>query len=149
VFAALMLAAGALAISPGPSRRELLQTLQTAAAPARVRPAPTASYSRRTRAGYVVGLALTPNRADAPTQLTVHVVRGRRSLGGARVRIDLSMPAMDMWNAYAAALTAADGGRYRATIPTLGMAGIWRLRVDVSPRSGREFRVTVNDRMTS
>jgi hypothetical protein len=149
VFVVVMLATAALAISAGPSRRVLLQTLRAAATPARVGPAPTASYSLRSRAGYLVGLALTPNRASGPTTLSVHVVRDGRSLSGARVRVDLSMPSMNMWNAYAASLTASNGGRYLASIPALGMAGVWRLRVEVRPRSGREFWVAVNDRMTS
>jgi hypothetical protein len=97
----------------------------------------------------VVGIAIAPNRASGPANLSVHVVRNGRPLDGGRVRVDLSMPSMNMWNAYAASLTASTHGRYVARIPTLGMAGIWRLRVEVRPHSGREVRVTVNDRMTS
>jgi hypothetical protein len=59
------------------------------------------------------------------------------------------MPSMNMQNAYTAALGASTDGRYAATIPVLGMAGRWRLRIDLTPRSGRPIRIVVDDRIAA
>jgi hypothetical protein len=44
-------------------------------------------------------------------------------------------------------LKPAGMGRYEATVPVLGMAGSWQLRVGVSPRSSTAFSVTIPDPM--
>jgi uncharacterized protein involved in high-affinity Fe2+ transport len=56
---------------------------------------------------------------------------------------------MNMWNAYTTALRASAGGHYGAAIPVLGMAGDWRLRIEVKPRSGRPFDVVVDDHIAA
>jgi hypothetical protein len=57
------------------------------------------------------------------------------------------MPSMNMWQAYKTVLKPFGPGRYEATVPVLGMAGRWQLRVSVSPRSAAAFPVIVTDRM--
>ena len=77
----------------------------------------------------------------------MRVLRHGRSLSGAQARVSFSMPSMNMWNAYAAPLRASADGHYAAAIPVLGMAGSWRLRIEVTTRSGRSFQVVVRDRI--
>ena len=147
---AAVLGIGALALSPTQGRRALLDQLQRPAAPRHTTalgnaPAPGARFVRRSSAGYSVAVALTPNRANEPIGLSIHVLRHGRSLTGARAHASFSMPSMDMWNAYTIALRASAGGRYAAAIPVLGMAGDWRLRIEVKPGSGQPFDVVVDD----
>ncbi|HET7051225.1 MAG TPA: hypothetical protein VFI54_23365 [Solirubrobacteraceae bacterium] len=147
---AALLAGGALALSPTQGRRALLDQLQRAATQPRGAAAPArAGFVRRSSTGYVIAVTLTPNRATGPIGLSLRVLRHGRSLHGARVRVGFSMASMNMWNAYTAALSALPDGRYAANIPVLGMAGSWRLRIVVTPRSGRPFHVTVNDRIAA
>ena len=145
---AVLLGITALAASAGtPTRRALLDQLQQAATP---RPAPSGPglrVIRRAGGGYLVTVALTPNRPGGPNGVLVRLARNGRPLTGARVTITFSMPSMKMWNAYTADLTVGDGGRYATTIPVIGMTGRWRLWVDIAPRVGTAFRVTVDDRM--
>jgi hypothetical protein len=148
------LGVGALALSPTHNRRGLLDQLQRPAAPGHTAAlgsvsAPPARFVRRSRTGYSVTVALTPNRANGPIGLSIHVFRHGRSLTGARAHASFSMPSMNMWNAYTTALHASAGGRYAAAIPVLGMAGDWRLRIDVKPTSGRPFDVVVNDHIAA
>lgn len=142
---AAIVAGGALALSPTQGRRALLAQLQTAATPA-----PTAaSYVHRSSQGYSILATLTPNRAGGPNSFSLRVSRNGRPVDGAHVRVGFSMPSMNMWNAYTAALSASAGGRYGANIPVLGMAGLWRLRIDVTSPSGRRIQFTIDDRLVA
>ena len=102
----------------------------------------------RTRDGYRVTVLATPDRVTSPDYLSVRVTRNGRALNGAHVAIALSMPSMNMWNAYRAPL-APVGDHYAATVPVMGMAGDWQLRVRVDPRGAGGFAVTMPDRMGS
>jgi hypothetical protein len=79
--------------------------------------------------------------------VSVRLTRHGRSLTGARVKVSFSMPSMNMWKAYTTVLKPAGIGRYESTVPVLGMAGHWQLRVKVSPRASSAFSVTITDRM--
>jgi YtkA-like protein len=143
-----LLAAGLLALSPTGGRRALLAQLQRAATPAPTTVgARPARFARRSKTGYAVAMTLTPNRANGPIAMSMRVTRNGRPVRAARVRVDFSMPSMHMWNAYTAPLRATRGGSYATTIPVLGMAGAWHLRIDFAPRSGRPFAVDLNDRL--
>jgi hypothetical protein len=151
---AALLGATALALSHTQSRRELLYQLQTRAVPARMAaaqraPAADSRFLRRSSTGYSVAVTLTPNHARGPISISLHVAGHRGPMSGARVRIGFSMPSMHMRNAYTAALSASGGGHYAATIPVLGMAGDWRLRIELIPRSGRPFAVDVDDHIAA
>lgn len=143
-----LIAAGLLALTPTDGRRALLAQLQRAATPAPTtvggRPA---RFARHSKTGYAVAMTLTPNRANGPIAMSIRVTRDGRPVRAARVRVGFSMPSMNMWNAYAAALRAMRGGGYATTIPVLGMAGAWRLRIELAPRSGRPFAVDVDDHL--
>jgi hypothetical protein len=102
---------------------------------------------RPTRSGYAVVLSSAPNSASGPNRMSVRVTRHGRPLTGARVRLSFSMPSMNTWQAYTTVLKPSGPGRYEATVPVLGMAGAWQLRVRVSPRSSAAFLVTIIDRM--
>jgi len=141
---------GALAATAStPSRRALLNELQTAAVPARPASGPGVRIVRPARSGYAIVLSLAPNSASGPNRVSVRVTRHGQSLTGARVKLSFSMPSMNMWQAYTTVLKTSGPGRYKATVPVLGMAGRWQLRVSVSPRSSAAFPVTVTDRMGS
>lgn len=138
----------ALAATAGiPTRHALLSQLERAATPQRATSGRGLHAVRRTPDGYSVDVALTPNRPSGPNRLSVLVAENSRPLSGARVRVTFSMPAMKMWNGYVATLTPLTAGRYTVTVPVLGMVGQWQLGLEVAPRSGRTFRVTVDDRM--
>jgi len=66
---------------------------------------------------------LTPNRANGPIRLSIHVSGRGPSLTTAQARVSFYMPSMNMWDAYSAPLRAYAGGHYAAAIPVLGMAG--------------------------
>jgi hypothetical protein len=151
---AALLGIGALALSPTQGRHALLDQLQRPATPGRTAapghgPAAPARFLRRSGTGYSVAITLTPNRANGPIGLSIHVFGHGRPLSNARARVSFSMPSMNMWNAYSAPLRASAGGRYAAAIPVLGMAGDWRLRIELTPRSGRPFEVVVDDRIAA
>jgi YtkA-like len=152
VFAAL-LGIGALALSPTQDRHALLAQLQKPASSAQpVAPggrglAAAARFVRRSSTGYSVTVTMTPNHANGPIALSMLVFGHGRALSGARARVSFSMPSMNMSNAYTAPLRARAGGHYAAAIPVLGMAGRWRLRFELMPRSGRPFHVVVDDRI--
>lgn len=147
---AALLAASWIALSPTEGRRALFEGLQRAAkpAPAGVAAGP-ARFVRRSNTGYAVAMTLTPNRANGPIAMSLRVRRHGRPLSAARVRVGFSMPSMRMWNAYTAALSAYGSGRYSATIPVLGMAGDWRLHIELIPSAGRPFAVDVDDHIAA
>ena len=92
-------------------------------------------------------VALGPNRASVANRLAIRLTDHGRPVSGARVRVSFSMPSMGMWNAYTAVLTPAGAGRYAGTVPVLGMAGQWQLRIDVAARLSGTSPVTVTDRL--
>ncbi|MGZ4195377.1 MAG: FixH family protein [Solirubrobacteraceae bacterium] len=152
---AALLGVAALALSPTQDRRALLDQLQKPATSAQqVVPggrglAVPARVIRRSTRGYLVTVTMTPNNANGPIALSMHVSGHDRALSGARAQVSFSMPSMNMSNAYTAPLAASARGHYAAAIPVLGMAGRWRLRFDVTPRSGRPFHVVVDDRLAA
>jgi hypothetical protein len=151
---AALLGLSALALSPTQSRHAVLDQLQRPATPSPTTglgpaTAAPARFVRRSKTGYSVAVTLTPNRANGPIGLSIHVLRRGRALSGVTAQVSFSMPSMNMWNAYGAALRPSAGGRYAAAIPVLGMAGDWRLRIELTPRSGRPFEVVVDDRIAA
>ena len=148
-----LLGIGALALSPTQGRHALLAQLQKPASSAQpVAPggrglSVPARFVRRSNTGYSVTVTMTPNHANGPIALSMLVFGHGRALSGARTRVSFSMPSMNMSNAYTAPLRASAGGHYAAAIPVLGMAGRWRLRLAVTPPSGRPFDVVVDDRI--
>jgi YtkA-like len=105
----------------------------------------TATFVVR-RGPYRLRASLSPNLATRPEQLRVNVMRGGRPVGGARIRVVFSMPAMNMWRAFTSSLIPGARGLYVRQEPVLGMAGLWQLRFDVTGRAGR-FSAVINARM--
>lgn len=95
----------------------------------------------RTR-GYTVTVRLAPNSSTAINEISVRLRRGGRD-ASARIRLTTTMATMAM--GYTGSLAPAGAGRYRHTWPPLGMRGTWRLRLEISPRAGRDFAVTLSD----
>jgi YtkA-like len=145
---AVLLGITALAATAGTTTRHApLYQLQRTATPGPVPSGSDFHVVRRAVGGHSVIVVVTPNRPSGPNGLSVRLAEGSQPLSRARVTVAFSMPSMMMWNAYAVTLAPTGLGRYAATVPVIGMAGRWQLRLDVAPRTGRAFRVTVNDRM--
>lgn len=147
VFAGALLAAGALAAASSPTRHALLVQLQRPATPSALLPAPRAQTWRRSSTGYLMTVALTPNRVDGPIRLLVDLRRGGRPVDRARIDVAFSMPSMNMWNAYATRLSASGHGSYAATVPVLGMPGRWRLRFALVVHASAPVPITIDDRI--
>jgi hypothetical protein len=96
---------------------------------------------------YRVTLGLTPNRASVHSRLSVKFTDAGRSLRGASVTATFSMPVMNMWGVLTTRLEPVGNGTYATSLPVLGMAGPWQLRLRVAAPGGRPISLTVNDRM--
>ena len=145
VLAVALLAGGALAASSSPSRHALLVQLQRPARPSNASPPRGGQLWRRSSMGYLMTVALTPNRVDGPIRLSVHLRRGGRPVDRARIEVAFSMPSMNMWNGYATRLSAVGHGSYAATVPVLGMPGRWRLRFALTMHAGAPAPMTIDD----
>jgi hypothetical protein len=147
VLAVALLAGGALAATSSPSRHALLEQLQRPARPSNASPTRGGQLWRRSSMGYLMTVALAPNRADGPIRLSVHVRRSGRPVERARIEVAFSMPSMNMWNGYATRLSAVGHGSYAATVPVLGMPGRWRLRFELTTQGSAPPPITIDDRV--
>jgi hypothetical protein len=95
-----------------------------------------------------LGLQLrdAPNRASKPGAISIRLHGAAGRVVGARVQVTLTMLDMDM-GSLAAVLPQAGPGEYRKAVPVLGMGGRWRIAVDVTLRDGRDYRLSIVDRM--
>lgn len=96
--------------------------------------------------GYSVSFRLTPNLATRTGSISIAVTRDGRPLTGARVRVTVRMLDMDM-GSFALPLPEHAGGTYGRMFPVVGMGGRWGFELDVTPRHGHTFRVSLADRM--
>ena len=147
VVAFALLAGGALAATSTPSRHALLDQLQRPATPLPASPASGGQVWRRSSMGYLMRVALTPNRADRPIRLSVELSRRGRPVDRARIEVAFSMPSMNMWNGYATRLSPAGDGSYAATVPVLGMTGRWRLHFALTVHARAPLPITIEDRL--
>lgn len=143
-FAAMMLMLGTATMLGGrPTRSSLLRSLQQ---PARSAATSVGQLSRAVRVrDYTLALQMAPNRAAASNRLTVRLTDGARPVTGSRVTVSFSMPSMNMWDAYSSPLRRTGRGLYSATVPVLGMPGLWRLSVHVARPGSRALDVAVDD----
>jgi hypothetical protein len=148
--ACVLAGVGALAATAStPRRSTVLSQLERPARPAAAASRTGHPFRATLRShGYVVALTLSDNRASARHPVRVRVTRRGSPVRGARVGVSYSMPSMGMWRAYVSQLASSrQAGTYAATEATLGMAGLWQLRVSVKPHSGPQFSAAVTDRM--
>jgi len=97
-----------------------------------------------TRDGYRLALRVAPNRAAVPNHFGVTLTRGGRPVAGATVTASFTMLDMEMGQ-QAYKLTESAPGVYGHDAPALVMVGRWGLELDVEPRTGRPFSVSVLD----
>lgn len=152
LFAAVLLAIAGVAVLAASitttSRGALLGQLQRPATQvgARVQPAPVTAIRR---AGpYRVAFRLSPNLASLHNRLSLLITSRGRPLTGARVAVDFSMPAMNMWRALTGRLAAGGNGTYATDLPVLGMPGVWQLRIQIV-HGAAPVSFVLSDRMRS
>ena len=141
LVAVLLVAAG----SSGSSRAALLSQLERPAVFPRAQVGPGPVRAVLAAGPYAVDLRIGPNHAPAHNTVSVRLTRDGRRVGGARVTLSYSMPAMDMGDVLTNALPDRAGGVYSIREPVLGMPGVWVLRFRVQPATGGPFTVTVSD----
>lgn len=95
---------------------------------------------------YTVAFHLTPNLASRTGTISVSVRQGTRTVSGARVRMTVAMLDMKMAS-FVVELPERAKGTYARTFPVVGMSGRWEFRLDVRPKRGHAFSVTLADRM--
>jgi copper transport protein len=109
---------------------------------ARVGPGRVAQTVRR--AGYVLQVLVSPNRAAAPDSFALRIIRNGRPVTGANVtltfnHLEMQMPQQDYQ------LTEVRPGLYSRAAPALVMVGRWGLNFTVTPRGGRSFNALIVD----
>ena len=96
---------------------------------------------------YRVALDVAPNRAAVPNTYRVAITKGGKPVTGADVKIRFTMLDMEMGQqVYQLTETAPGSGVYQHDAPAFVMVGHWGVDVDVTPRDGQPFDVTVLDR---
>ncbi len=145
-FVQLGLAALAATATP-PSVGDLLKQQQrpavfpaASAGPGRVQTSIRVGHDR-------AGLTIAPNRATVRNAISVSITYRGRPVGDARITVTFSMPTMAMWNAFALTLAERRGGRYSASVPVVGMTGLWQLHVQITPPGAQSTSFIVADRV--
>jgi hypothetical protein len=92
-------------------------------------------------------LVIAPNRAAVRNRISVALTKRGRPVDGAQVTLTFSMPAMNMWNAFALQLAPSGDGAYSATEPVVGMTGLWQVRARATLAGASTFTFTVIDRV--
>jgi hypothetical protein len=147
---AVIAAIGVLAATASPrSRQSLLRALERPASPVTTSVAAGRMSASVQGRPYRAGLRLTPNRASARNRLSLLLSSNGRAVRGASVTVSFSMPAMNMWQAFTVRLKPSHTGTYTASVPVVGMAGLWQLRVDVGVPHTARATLIVDDRMRS
>jgi copper transport protein len=98
-------------------------------------------------AGYTLKLLIDPNKAAAPNDFALELLRGGQPVRGADVKLTFAHLEMQMpLQEYQLAETAP--GVYSRNAPALVMVGKWGLTFDITPKGGREFTAIVVDHAT-
>jgi copper transport protein len=96
---------------------------------------------------YRVALDVAPNRAAVPNTYRVAITKGGKPVTAADVKIRFTMLDMEMGQqVYQLTETGPGSGVYQHAAPAFVMVGHWGVDVDVTPRGGQPFDVTVLDR---
>jgi copper transport protein len=132
-------AAAVLASLAPPSKA--LATIGKAAA--KVGPGP--AHARVERAGYLIDIRVSPNRAAVPNDFELRLTRGGRPVSGAGVTARFVMLDMEMGE-QEYQLQEAEPGLYRHSAPALVMVGHWGLEYAVTPPGRPEIDVLVLDK---
>jgi copper transport protein len=96
------------------------------------------------RAGYVLQVLVSPNKAAAPNAFALRITRDGRPLRGASVTLTLNHTEMEMpQQEYA--LTEIQPGVYSRSAPALVMVGRWSLAFQITAPSGQSFTALILD----
>jgi copper transport protein len=96
------------------------------------------------RAGYVVQVLVSPNKAAAPDSFALRITRGGKPVRGASVTLTLNHLEMQMpQQQYALAETQP--GVYSRSASALVMVGRWGLSFQISPPGGPSFTALIVD----
>jgi copper transport protein len=96
------------------------------------------------RAGYVLQLLVSPNKAAAPDSFALRITKGGRPLRGANVTLTFNHLEMQMpQEEYQ--LTETQPGIYTRSAPALVMVGRWGLTFQIAPKGGLPLTALVVD----
>jgi copper transport protein len=96
------------------------------------------------RAGYVLQLIVSPNRAAAPDSFALRITKAGQPVRGASVTLTLNHTEMQMpQQEYQLAETRP--GTYSRSAPALVMVGKWALAFQVTPQGGPSFNALILD----
>ncbi len=96
------------------------------------------------RAGYVLQVLVSPNKAAAPDSFALRITRNGQSLRGATVTLTFNHLEMQMPQQQYQ-LSEVQPGVYSRAAPALIMVGKWGLSFEVSPPSGPPFSALIVD----
>jgi copper transport protein len=96
------------------------------------------------RAGYVLQVLVSPNKAAAPDSFALRITKGGQPVRGANVtltfnHLEMQMPQQEYQ------LTETRPGVYSRAAPALVMVGKWGLTFQITPKSGPPFTALIVD----
>jgi hypothetical protein len=96
------------------------------------------------RAGYVLEVLVSPNRAAAPDSFELRITKDAKPVRGAIVtltfnHLEMQMPQQEYQ------LSEKQPGVYSRAAPALVMVGRWGLTFQITPPGGRPFTVLIVD----
>jgi len=96
------------------------------------------------RAGYVLQVLVSPNKAVAPDSFALRITKGGQPVRGANVTLTFNHTEMQMpQQEYQ--LTETRPGVYSRAAPALVMVGKWALGFQITPKSGLPFTALILD----
>jgi copper transport protein len=97
------------------------------------------------RDGYTFAVRISPNRAAVPNDFAVRVTKSGRPVRGAAVTLRFDMLDMEM-QSLEYTLPETEPGLYARSAPALVMVGHWGLTLTMTPPTGPQVNVVVEDR---
>ena len=96
------------------------------------------------RAGYVLQVLVSPNKAAAPDSFALRITKDGQPVRGATVTLTFNHTEMQMpQQEYQ--LTETQPGVYSRAAPALVMVGKWALRFQITPKGGPSFNALILD----
>jgi copper transport protein len=138
VVAGVLFAAAVLtSVAPPPPAFSLENSAAASVGPGRV--AATVK-----RAGYVLQVLVTPNKAAAPDSFALRITKGGQLVRGATVTLTFNHTQMEMpQQEYQ--LTETQPGLYSRAAPALVMVGKWALAFQIAPKDAPPFTALILD----
>ncbi len=96
------------------------------------------------RAGYVLQVLVSPNKAVAPDSFALRIIKGGQPVRGANVTLTFNHTEMQMPE-QEYQLTETGPGVYSRAAPALVMVGKWALDFQITPKNGLPFSALILD----